>query len=128
MGFRERQAEKSKALVKRKTITLPATGESVTVRTLMSGDMLLVNAQNEAERGTALVAFAVEDPETPGVRAYNWNDLYHRQEISGWDFKDVQAVAEAHNEMMGLEDENPTRPGKSSSTVSVPALVSLPEN
>jgi hypothetical protein len=128
-SLRETLNEKSRALVKRKIVTLPQTGVKVTVRTLMSGDMQRVNAAAEQDRGSAMVAYAVEDPDNPGVPLYNWNLLPDRDEIATWHIDDTTAVVEAHNELMGIaEAENPPAAGKISSTVSVPALVSSPEN
>lgn len=101
-SFRERQSEKNKALIKRKPVTLPETGEKIVVRTLMGGDLMRIRALGEAEQGIATIAFAVEEPEKPGVPVYNWNDLTHRQEIAEWHPKDMEAVVTAHNDMMGV--------------------------
>jgi hypothetical protein len=128
-SLRETLNEKSKALVKRKVITLPQTGVKVTVRTLMSGDMQRANAAAEQDRGSAMVAYAVEDPDNPGVPLYNWNLLPDRDEIATWHIDDMTAVVNAHNELMGIAAaENPPIAGRTSSTVSVPALVSSPES
>ena len=129
MSLRETINEKSKALVKRKIITLPQTGLKVTVRTLMSGDMQRANAAGDADRGSAMVAYAVEDPDNPGVPLYNWNLLPDRDELATWHIDDMTAVVTAHNELMGLAArENPQTAGRISTTVSVPALASPPES
>jgi hypothetical protein len=126
-AFLDQLHNKSLALVKREVITLPESGMRVVVRSLMSGDMLRVNAMSDDLQALAMFAFATEDPDNPGRPIANWNTQEDRDKLAAVHVRDLTAVGEAHTRVSGgatkgAEKNSPE--GGSSSTSSPSATES----
>lgn len=93
-SLKERLREKSRELIKRETVTLPETGETVVVRGLTFGENERVGTAREEKRGLMMVAVAVEDPET-GKPIWNPNDVGDMQALGELPLADMQAVVKA---------------------------------
>lgn len=102
MGLKDRINDKSKALVQRKTVTLPMCGETVTVRGLMTGEGLRVNAAGAEIQGIAIICLCVEDPERQGVPLWNYNDLNDREFVGALHPNDSSAIVDGYNEISGI--------------------------
>lgn len=130
MSLKSRIAEKSKALVQRKTVTLPRSGEEVTVKGLMSGEYQRVNAAPEVVRGEVLACLCLEDPATPGVLLLNVNDQADRAIAAGLHIDDMTAIVEEHNRLAGIGASDATLLGNlertESSDTSSPSATESP--
>lgn len=128
----ERIAAKSQSLTKRKPVDLPNYGETVTVRTLSQGAVMRANAEGDALRVSAMIAFCVEDPAT-GELVFNWNDLAHRQIIFDLDPADTALISNTVAELSGMGEPKADLLGKlvpreSFSISSPPVTESPPAN
>jgi len=126
----ERIAAKSKTLVKRQQIDLPNYGETVVIRSLTQGAVMRAEAEGEALKVSAMIAFCVEDPAT-GELLFNWNDGNHRQVIHELDPGDTRLIADTFATLSGIGESSAELLGKSvpkesSSTFSPPGTVSSP--
>lgn len=133
MSLKERITEKSKALVKRREIALPACGERVVICGLMTGALSEVNALGPELQGLAVICMATEDPETPGLKVWNWRDQNDRDAAAGLHVDDSALIINTHNELSGLDQseadllKNSART-ESSSVSSPSATASSPTN
>lgn len=112
MGFKDRIKAKNDTLVERETITLPRSGEKATVRGLMSGALLRINAATEAQRNLITVALCLEDPEVPGALVF----LPHSQEdldaIGAFHQDDLIAIVKKTTQLSGVDETQDETLGK----------------
>jgi hypothetical protein len=101
MGLKESIDSKSKALVKRTTGTLPQCGESVVIRSLMTGELQRANSAPEADRGVVMICLCLEDPAEAGKPLLNVNDLNDRAVAAGLHIDDSTFVIDKLNELIG---------------------------
>jgi len=106
MGLKDRIKAKNASLVERETITLPKSGETVTVRGLMSGALLRINAATEAQRQLITVALCLEDPETPGALVYTPHSQEDLDAIGAFHQDDLVSIVQKTTKLSGV-DETP---------------------
>lgn len=115
MSLRDRINQKSTSLVRRETITLPATGEVVQVRGMMFGEKERVAELSGFKQSATMLALTVEDPET-GKGFWNPNDQKSLDEIAALPIPDTQAIVEVINRLSGFSKEgNDNSPATESS-------------
>lgn len=102
MGLKETIREKSKAQVRRETITLPRCGEKVTIRGLMAGEQLRIAAAPEEKQGLLFAAMGVEEEE--GKNLWNANDLNDMNDIASLHGDDLTAILKAVERISGVAE------------------------
>ena len=134
MSFTERVAQKQAGnLPPSKVVHLDHLDEDVVVRAMMAGSQVRAQALGPDIQSIAMVAFSVESPDAPGVPAWNWNDLTHRQQIESLHPDDFLKIIEAQTQLSGWGESDAQLLGKSGSkgsgSTSLPLVSeSLPEN
>jgi hypothetical protein len=116
MSLKHDIAESSKALVKRKPVTLPKCGKSVGVCGLMTGDLQRANAAGDAERGIVMICLCLEDPSNPGAPLLNVNDLGDRAIAAGLHVDDSTFIIDTLNELIGTKKPDADLLGNSART------------
>jgi len=102
MSLKQRIADKSKALVKREPGTLPQCGESVVIRSLMTGELQRANTAPEVDRGVVMICLCLEDPTEAGKPLLNVNDLNDRAIAAGLHIDDSTFIIDRLNELIGV--------------------------
>lgn len=92
--LKDRLKSKSRALVRRETVTLPDTGEAVVVRGLTFGENERIAAAKEEKRALMMVALCTEDP-TDGQPVWNPNSLEDMEALAALSIPDTQAIIQA---------------------------------
>lgn len=100
MSLRERIRSKSAGLVKRETVSLPESGETVCVRGMMAGEAHRVGETKGFKQTALVMALCVEDPET-GKPLWNGNVLEDVQEIEAMHPLDVAFLVNKATELSG---------------------------
>lgn len=124
MSLKDRLDSKSAGLVRRETITLPATGEEVRIRGMMFGEKERVAELSGFKQSATMIALCVEDP-TSGDAVWNANDLKDHQRIAKLPIADTNAMAEAIQRLSvppkgkGLSGETENSPMPSSDSALV---------
>lgn len=104
MSLKDRLRQKSDALVRREDVTLPRTGERITVRGLMAGEQLRCAELTGAKQTATMIALCVEDPDTKRP-LWNAHAAEDHENIGALHSDDLTAILNAITGLSGMGKE-----------------------